>query len=360
MGEGASPTGRLGHLPFLDGIRGIGVLSVMVFHTELAVFRGGYLALDVFFVLSGFLITALLLREEDRNGSVSFGRFYARRALRLLPALYLLLLAHAFYTVATDLAWGAEGASIQAAVLYYSNWLVVYDLGSIALGTNHLWSLAVEEQFYLIWPAVLVGLNRFLRPWQVPVAIGAGIVVVAVHRTSLWDSGTTWLELIVRTDTRADSLLMGALLAVLWVHRWTPTGRQARVLAWVGLAGLLAYQATFVASDAFGNRWGPTMFAAAVALVILGLLDEAWPGTRLLALRGPRAVGRISYGLYLWHFPVYHAVIRYGYEWPELVRVVVAIGLAFAFALISWFGLEKPLQQYRSRLHAPARQRVAA
>jgi peptidoglycan/LPS O-acetylase OafA/YrhL len=365
---------RLGHVPALDGLRGYAVIVVMLSHLNILIPRqditgiglidspmeGGYLGVDIFFVLSGFLITALLLREEDRTGTVSFGRFYARRALRLLPALYLLLLAHAFYTVATDLAWGAEGASIRAAVLYYSNWLVVYDLGSIALGTNHLWSLAVEEQFYLIWPAVLVGVNRIFRPWQVPILISAGIVVVAVHRTHLWDAGDTWLELIVRTDTRADALLMGALLAVLWVHRWTPTGRLARRLAWVGIVGLVAYQVSFVASDAFANRWGPTVFAAAVALVILGLLDDAWPATRVFALRGPRAVGRISYGLYLWHFPVYHAVIRYGWEWPEGVRVVVAIGLAFGFALVSWYGLEQPLQRYRSKLHAPARQPVAA
>jgi len=359
---------RLGHVPGLDGLRGIAVLLVVVSHLNLLIPRlditriqvidgaieGGYLGVDVFFVLSGFLITALLLREERGTGHVAFGGFYARRALRLLPALYFMLLCHAFYTIATDLYWPAEAASIKAAVLYYSNWLVVYDLSDIALGTNHLWSLAVEEQFYLVWPVILVGLLGLRRSARtVTIVLVLAIVVIAVHRARLWGDGITWLELFVRTDTRADSLLVGALLASLWVRRATPT-RGVNGAAWFAVAFAVGYLALVEASSGVGYRGGLTLFAVAIAVVLLAVVDGTWSGTRVLAHPALRAVGVVSYGLYLWHFPVFHAVARYGSDWPELVRVLVAVPLAVGMTLISWFCLEKPLLQLKARFRPQA------
>lgn len=373
MAEPVPAPRRLGHVPGLDGLRGLAVLLVVVSHLNLLVPRlditrvqlvdgaieGGYLGVDIFFVLSGFLITALLLQEERGTGQVAFGGFYARRALRLLPALYFMLLCHAFYTVATDLYWPTEAASIKAAVFYYSNWLVVYDLSDIALGTNHLWSLAVEEQFYLIWPAVLVGLLGLRRSARtVTVVLGVAIVAIAVHRATLWGEGVTWLELFVRTDTRADSLLVGALLASLWIRGATPT-RGVNVAAWFAVAFAAGYLALVEASSGVGYRGGLTLFAVAIAVILLAVVNGTWSGNEVLAHPWLRAVGLVSYGLYLWHFPVFHVVARYGSDWPEGLRVLVAVPLAVAATLVSWFLVEKRFLALGTRFRSPAKAAAA-
>ncbi len=187
-------------------------------------FTGGFLGVDVFFVLSGFLITALLLREQADHGGVCFGSFYARRALRLLPALFVLLMAHAIYARIAHLPSAAEISTIRAAIFYYVNWYGVWHVFGVAQGLGHLWSLAIEEQFYLVWPTVLVlflGLRR--KTTRVTVILVAAIVTIGVHPALMWEHGTSWLFIFLRTDTRADSLLVGALLACLWVRRRTPT-----------------------------------------------------------------------------------------------------------------------------------------
>jgi peptidoglycan/LPS O-acetylase OafA/YrhL len=357
------PPRQLGHVPGLDGLRGIAVLLVVLSHVNLLIPRqditrvglldgfieGGYLGVDLFFVLSGFLITALLLGEERGRSSIRFGAFYARRAIRLLPALYLLLLCHAAYTLLTELDWSREVASMRAAVLYHSNWQVVNDLDSVATGTSHLWSLAVEEQFYLVWPAVLVGfLGLRQKAATVAAVLGLVIVGVALHRALLWNDGAPWLELFVRTDTRADALLVGALLASLWVRRVTPT-RGVDVLAWVALAGGLVYIALVEASSGFSFEGGSTLFAVLVAVVLLAVVNGTWAPARWLAVPALRAVGRVSYGLYLWHFPVFHAVARYGDDLPELVRVAVGLLVASAATAASWHLLERPMQGLRVR-----------
>jgi len=364
VADGVTVPRPLVHVPALDGLRGIAVLLVVTSHLNLLVPRlditriglvdgvieGGYLGVDLFFVLSGFLITALILSEERGRGEIRFGSFYARRALRLLPALYFMLLCHAAYTLLTELNWDQELASLRAAVFYYSNWQVVFDLQSVATGTNHLWSLAVEEQFYLVWPVVLVGLFGLQRSARtVAVALVTAIVGIALWRAHLWNQGAHWLELFVRTDTRADTLLVGALLGSLWVRAATPR-RGVVTAGWVGLVVAVGYLATVEASSGFSFKGGSTLFAVAVALVLLAVLDGGWAPTRVLETRPLRAVGRVSYGLYLWHFPMFHAVARYGGDLPEGARVVIGLTLSAAATLVSWFGLERPLSSYRHRL----------
>jgi peptidoglycan/LPS O-acetylase OafA/YrhL len=363
MARTAPPPRQLGHVPALDGLRGIAVLLVVVSHLNLLIPRqdithialldgiieGGYLGVDLFFVLSGFLITALILGEERGRSEIRFGAFYARRAIRLLPALYLFLLCHAFYTLVTELNWSQEVDSIRAAVLYYSNWQIVFDLPSVATGLQHLWSLAIEEQFYLVWPALLVGLFGLRqRASTVAIVLTAAIVGIAVHRAILWGDGKPWLELFVRTDTRADALLMGALLASLWVRGVTPT-RRVDTVAWAALAGALVYLATVEPSSGFSFDGGSTLFAALIAVMVLAAVNGTWVVGRWLAFPALRAVGRVSYGLYLWHFAVFHAVARYGEDLPELVRVAIGLALAAAATAASWHLLERPMQGLRVR-----------
>jgi peptidoglycan/LPS O-acetylase OafA/YrhL len=358
----AATVRRLGSVPALDGLRGIAVLLVVVNHTWIVLpgqtgltavdnfFRGGFLGVDLFFVLSGFLITALLLREQADHRRVRFGSFYARRALRLLPALFVLLGAHAIYAAYANppFPFEHEVLNIRAAVFYYANWFVVFDLLRAVPDLGHLWSLSVEEQFYLIWPTLLVlffGLRRRIAP--VVMILVAGIVAVAVHRAMMWD-GSNWLPLFNRTDTRADSLLVGALLACLWVRCRTPE-KGLVPAAWVA-SGILILCVEFArGNQAFLFLGGFTLVAVAASVLILATLESDWPGNRFLSIAPLRAVGRVSYGLYLWHVVVFWAVSRWGSTWPDQVRMLVALGGAAACTLLSWVLVEQPALRLKRR-----------
>ncbi len=355
---------RLGFVPGLDGLRGVAVLLVILSHLQAVVGRiditgiavvdgfldGGYLGVDLFFVLSGFLITALLLGEQGATGRVRYGSFYARRALRLLPPLYFMLLCHAFYTVVSDFDTAAEWDSIRSAVLYVSNWQVANELFTVATGTNHLWSLAIEEQFYLVWPFVLVtflGWQRSARTVTIVLVIAIGVLMV--HRSLLVGDGVGWIELFVRTDTRVDSMLVGALLASLWVRSAAPV-RGVDEAAWVATIAGIVYIASVGAADTLGYHGGLTFFAVCAGVVILAVLNGAWPGARVLEWPPLQAVGRVSYALYLWHFPVFHAVRYYAADLPAFLRVVLALLLTTAATLVSWYCIERPLVAIRRRL----------
>ncbi len=368
--EVVSGTRRLGSVPPLDGLRGIAVLLVMLSHTIVLVpgrlaggryhdyVSGGLLGVDLFFVLSGFLITAILLGERATHGGVALGSFYARRALRLLPALYLFLLVSWLYATFVGFPTnpdllpiqpGSVGSSIRWALIYASNWQVVYHLFSVSEGFGHLWSLAVEEQFYLVWPVLLIVLLRVCRDVRAVVAfLVVAIGLVALRRYVLWSEGMNPLFLYVRTDTRADSLLVGALLAVLWVRRRTPT-RGLVPAAWIATAVLCLFVATAQLESAYLYVGGFTVFALATAALILATVETDWVGNRFLSVQPLRMVGRVSYGLYLWHLPIFFAVAREGQSWSPLVRVAVAFCLTAALTALSWELVERPALQLKRR-----------
>ena len=353
----------LGTVPALDGVRGLAVLLVMMVHLQLLMpyrqtgvraidgfIQGGYLGVDLFFVLSGFLITALLLDESDRRGSVRFGSFYLRRALRLLPALYVLLLAHYLYYRIEGLSPAAEWATLRAAVLYISNWQGVIDPYTVAHELTQLWSLAIEEQFYLWWPALLLaffGPKRSAR--FVTFTLGGAIVGVAVWRAYLLHSGTYWTELTVRTDTRIDGLLIGALLASLWVRRAAPV-RHLRAAGWAALGTIIACVAVFRGPDDFGYQGGLTLFAVAAAVLILALVEGSWGGRWLFEIRPLRALGRVSYGVYLWHYPIFYVVAIHGQGLADIPRVALALALTAVAVLASWYLVERPALTLKARL----------
>ena len=236
------------------------------------------LGVNIFFIASGFLITALLLYENKPIVATwDSGRFYAGRALRLLPALYVLLAAHVIYVAVTNpFPFENELVSVRAAVFYYYNWQVVWNVIKTVSDLGHLWSLSIEEQFYLVWPAVLIlflGLRH--RAKTVAAVLIAVIVIIAVNRALLWQH-TSWRALLNRTDTQADGLFVGALLAVLWVRRRTPT-RGLIPVAWIAL-GVMVLSVEFVRGDgSFYFDGGSTLFAVAIAAVILATLESNWP-----------------------------------------------------------------------------------
>jgi peptidoglycan/LPS O-acetylase OafA/YrhL len=343
---------RLGYIPALDGVRALAVAAVLVYHGNLGWFSGGFLGVDVFFVLSGYLITSVLLDAWRRNGGATLGlaRFYLHRARRLLPALLVMITVTCAYVVvflpkeASELRGG-----VVASLGYVTNWYLIFNQQSYfsSLGRQpmleHLWSLAIEEQFYLLWPLILGVVLKFWRPSRTKLVVG----ILAVAGVSALVMGLLYnaedpSRVYYGTDTHSSGLLIGAALAVL-VPPWRLGGRIGRrapmALDVIGLTGLLVLVWSFVNVSEFDSslyRGGYLVFACVAAGVVLVAAHPATTITSaLLATRPMVWIGKRSYGIYLWHWPVY-LVTRPGVDVPVtgiplfVFRVAVTVCLAAA------------------------------
>jgi peptidoglycan/LPS O-acetylase OafA/YrhL len=357
-----SPGRWLPEVRALDGLRGVAVLLVVAGHVQAVLvpvvlgapdtagpFPGGFFGVDVFFVLSGLLITSLLVREHGHRGSIALGRFWWHRALRLLPALYVLLAVSSLYAWRTDLSMETQWRSVRAALTYTSNWAWKWDGFDSVFGLGHLWSLAIEFQFYVVWPLVVLALLR-LDPSGIVLAAttAAAIALVAVNRAVLFDQGEPALFLYQRTDTRIDGLLIGSLLALVWWRR----PRLVRFLAWpawLAVPAIAYLVGTVRYPDPWLYQWGFTAMAVAIAVVVGAVISDAWLPARLLQVWPLVLVGRVSYGLYLWHLPIFEVVYRYGGDWGAPVRVAVGLVASGVATAASWKLVESPLRTYRRR-----------
>jgi peptidoglycan/LPS O-acetylase OafA/YrhL len=353
----------LPRVPSLDTVRGIAVVMVLLSHLWVVwpswVFAGpfsraGFLGVDLFFVLSGFLITALLLDEQARTGGIRLAAFYGRRALRLFPALWLLLAVHVVYAWLTGYPpfhLDVELENIQASVLYYMNWRVLWQPAEVG-DLSTIWSLAIEEQFYLVWPlAVLlvIGLRRRLA--NVVAVLVAAIVVVTCWRFYVFEHHG-WPSAYLRTDTRIDGLLWGALAACLWVRGWTPAVLP-RALLWAAVAVATGVFLVIEADGTFAYAGGLTAFVVAASVIVLVLVSSPVRSPGPLGVIS-RHVGQLSYGLYLWQAPVLHAFERWGrFRWSNELRGYGAISVTVACALVSRALVERPALRLKARLTPP-------
>lgn len=322
------------HVPELDGLRGIAIIVVLIHH-QLTTFslKGGFLGVDLFFVLSGFLITGLLLSEFENTGSVSIRKFYMRRVLRLGPALALYLIACLLVAYHTQIISVTRQLKlIVIALLYSTNWRMAFDWDPVLDPTAIIWSLSIEEQFYLVWPLLLFAfLSIGVKHKFIALGLAAVIICIVFHRTSLLNDGTTLTRLYYGTDTRADALLVGCLTAFLPVQRvkrtWIVGG-----LAMIG-AALFIYLTTLVKfTDEWLYRGGFTIIAVLAGLVIAGAANfPPRPLSMVLAWSPLRWFGRISYGLYLWHWLIIQTTTLYyfGY-WEPWAKLGLAVGIAAA------------------------------
>jgi peptidoglycan/LPS O-acetylase OafA/YrhL len=344
----------LGYRPALDGLRGIAVLSVVVFHVDRDALPNGALGVDVFFVLSGFLITTLLLEEFRSRGALLLGGFYLRRAARLLPALAVLLpVCGAWAALAGNQpAWQGTGEGILVTATYSTDIASAVYPG-LPLGVlGHTWSLAIEEQFYLIWPLVLIGL-LCVRRWSVRAVLTVavlGTLASLALRVGLDHAGASFARLYFAPDTRADALLGGcALAAFRQLGGLNRLGSAARTLMVTTGSSWLVFAA--VAPDIAPQvvPWGFSLIALAACLIIAGVLEPIGLAPRMLSTPALVAVGRVSYGVYLWHFPLMAGVIEPLAIGSGIVRAVALSGLSVAIAAVSYRFIETPV---RSRCRA--------
>jgi peptidoglycan/LPS O-acetylase OafA/YrhL len=352
---------RLEYIPALDGIRALAVGLVMAYHLDLSIVRGGFLGVDLFFVLSGFLITTLLLREYGRSGRIDLRAFWMRRARRLLPALFLLLAAVA---IAAGRASAYEQGGLRwdllSALGYVANWRFIaggqsYFQQFVAPSpVRHLWSLSIEEQFYVIWPLLTLA-----ALWFASKAKRAGILVIGLLGLAIAASGVSLAVAYNEADpsaayfathTRAHELLIGAAGCVLversiWVRN--AVGRIAPLLAVLGLAAILAFGVLLSDASSLYYFGGSTIFALAALAAILGIStrqDGNWAAA-FMSLRPLPAIGAISYGLYLWHWPLFNWLTTEstGLSGPALdaTRVLATLVVATGSFVI----VERPIRQ---------------
>ncbi len=359
----------LSYLPALDGIRGVGMLNIMGIHAGVWLTAGGYYVLDSFFALSGFLITSLLIVELRKSSSIKLGAFWARRARRLIPGLLVMLVGVAIiYGVFVPAGtYPTLRGDALSSLFYFANWHFIasgsnyFHMTGLTSPLIHTWSLAVEEQFYLIWPLVVLGVWKIWRSLRALLIVCVtGVLLSALEMAVLWNPENV-NRLYFGTDTRAQSVLVGAALAVglaMWAESrrkgdaqdWQARSAWARhVLTAIGVVGIVGTALLYTkvnTYEAIAYRGGFLLAALAAAAVLLSVsCAQSSPVARVLSFPLLTFVGRISYGMYLWHFPLFIFINheRTGLSgWPLLVvRLIPTMGVA----VLSFFLVERPIRQ---------------
>ena len=361
------------HLPALDGLRAFAVLGVMAYHLGLPAMSGGYLGVDLFFVLSGFLITTLLIEERLNRSAIALASFWGRRARRLLPAVLLMLVVVSFVTaylrrypqsleVPFDLP-AFRGDAI-ATLFYVANWHAIFakqsyfQIFQAASPLKHTWSLAIEEQFYLVWPFVVVALLAHLRHhWRrIGITVCAGLTVASAALMAFeYHPGKDPTRVYYSTFTRLQDLTAGALLAFLIAGRPLVPAAQRRLLAWAApvAAAVLGFAWVFGGTGGIYGLPREKMFlggfllCSVLATVVIADARQLEPSLlgRALGVRPLVWIGMISYGLYLWHWPIYVFCSPDRTGLSGVTLDAVKVGLTFVVATASFYLVERPLRR---------------
>jgi peptidoglycan/LPS O-acetylase OafA/YrhL len=345
---------ELGYRRSFDGLRGVAITFVVCDHASILSNNFGFIGVDLFFVLSGFLITCLLVEEWNRCGRISLDRFYIRRALRLLPALVVLLIAVTGYGLVTHQLMRYARVSCYA-FFYSTNWVIVFTGLSTGNGSylRHTWSLSIEEQFYLIWPAVLVFMiSRVSRVVLLRMVFAAGLLFWVLRFILYFTTATGFDRLFYGTDTRADSLFLGCTVAMVMSFgmgaKTSSAKKYIHLLAMASVMGLFGYGYAYDCYDDAAYYWGWFGVSLCGAVIIMDLLLTERGVLHTFLSSAPLVyLGKLSYGLYLWHYPIFCVLIELG--WPWWKNVIIGALLTIAATLGSYYWVEMPCQRWKKR-----------
>jgi peptidoglycan/LPS O-acetylase OafA/YrhL len=382
---------RVPYLPGLDGLRALAVVAVMIYHANHEWLGGGFLGVEVFFVISGYLITLLLIGEDERHGFVDLRQFWKRRARRLLPPLFLALTALAVYMALFERQpMGRTRGDFVGGLFYVSNWYqVIVGQGYTAAGAfaplRHLWSLAVEEQFYLLWPLIMVAILRRGRRhlprvglWLAGVSVAIAVLVGSLYAGGDVASACTpthmngyWLiagrcisindTLYLSTITRAGGLMLGAAFAMVWrpvaIMRGPlrHKGRQLDLLAVAGVAllALLMWRLSLSGpGTSLGIRFDPWLFRGgflwtgiATLLIVAAVTHQGAHAGRILGNPVLHWIGTRSYGLYLYHWPIYQIIRKFAGVGLTGAQFVLAMAITVPITELSYRFVEMPIRK---------------
>jgi peptidoglycan/LPS O-acetylase OafA/YrhL len=352
------------YMPGLDGLRAIAVLAVIFFHLGFGWAPGGLLGVGIFFTLSGYLITDILLGQFLKRGAIHLGRFWLGRARRLLPALFLMLLiVIAWVTIFGPAQPDQFRKAVVSAIFYVNNWQqIAANVSYFARFApeqplNHLWSLSVEEQFYIFWPFILLVGLRFiheredngLRPklalWTLALAIASSILMAVLYHPSLDPS-----RVYYGTDTRAAGLLFGAALAMVWPSRGLSkritfqARRNLDVMGWVGLLIIAIMIWRTGEFSQFLYRGGFVVLSLATVMVLMPLAHPACKLGNIVGCKPLRWIGVRSYGIYLWQTPVIVLTSPQHHHGQDLLRDILQVAAILIIASLSWKFVEEPIR----------------
>ena len=343
----------------LDGLRGAAILAVMGFHSGIPSLHGGFIGVHVFFVLSGFLITSILLKEMQSNGRINIAHFYMRRILRLAPAILALLIIGSVGSVALlppDKIWGSLKGALFT-LFYLSNWIRAYG-GDLPYYLRHTWSLSIEEQFYLFWPFLFILLHRSTKSLNSTLPILLALTALsAVLRTSLVSMGEPLVRVYNGTDTNLDTLLWGCILAYICSSRGLTTSLSAKLPTLAAILSIPAALTLIYLGYAADWEKPVTYFGTfqlvqlcSIVLILAATITKEGIVKRVLSIPLLVWIGQISYGLYIWHYPVYNTLRALGCR--GIWVICLGTPLAFLVAACSYYLLEKPFLRLKEKFPA--------
>ncbi|MFS0777539.1 acyltransferase family protein [Neobacillus sp. 3P2-tot-E-2] len=357
---GGPSSGKRRYMPGIDGLRAIAVIGVILYHLNIPWFQGGFSGVTVFFVLSGYLITDILIDEWNRNNKIDYFRFMIRRFRRLAPALLSMIFIVTFMVIFTNHpAFEKLRSDFFPSLLYVTNWWYIFhevsyfDSFGPASPFTHIWSLGIEEQFYLIWPLLMILGFTFIKRKRFQVlVILAGVVISACLMAFLYSPGEDPSRVYYGTDTRAFSLLLGAALSFVWPSQKlskTLPRHASWVLEIVGITGLLLLIIMFMVTsefDTFHYQGGMLLLSVITTLMVAALSHPASMLAKWLSAKPLRWIGVRSYGIYLWHYPIIILTTPIiNTDGINVWRITLQIAATLAVSAFSYHFVETPIRK---------------